>query len=219
MVAGFKLSADQIASAIGRHPWDLCNDTLYELCRKNPSHRTDEEITAKITIIGRVYAASLERRKETESERGDAFVSNTVVPKIRDSKIDDWFNELAREQINVKRSKVERLSLALQIHANLVELFGRIAKQQKRSLASKYLHFHFPDAFYIFDTRAIGAVKGCLDKQLRVTDDDKEYDQQYSKFVRGCEELNKKIETVLGRRLSPRELDKVLLKLSAEASR
>jgi hypothetical protein len=219
MVAKFKLSAAQIASAIGRHPWDLCNDTLYALCRKNPLHRTDEEITAKITIIGRVYAASLERRKETDSERGDAFVSETVVPRIRDSKIDDWFKELAREQIDVKHSQVERLSIALKTHANLVELFERIAKQQKRSLASKYLHFHFPDAFYIFDSRAIGAVKSCLDKQLRITADDKRYDQQYSKFVRGCEELNRNIENVFGRRLSPREIDKVLLKLSADTSR
>src|SRR5437762_51878 len=44
-------------------PWRLGNQALYDLCRKYPRHVDDAEIIAKVWLIGRTYAASIERGK------------------------------------------------------------------------------------------------------------------------------------------------------------
>ena len=63
----------EINKAISKHPWDLANKTLYDLCSKHPNHKNNEEIIAKVWIIGRTYAAAIERRKEVVL-RGRAHV-------------------------------------------------------------------------------------------------------------------------------------------------
>ena len=54
-------------------------------------------------------------------------------------------------------------------HLFLTNAFQDISGQDKRSLASKYLHFHVPNMFYIYDSRAIPGAKSYVnpDKQLR----------------------------------------------------
>jgi hypothetical protein len=42
--------------------WDLGNDTLYRLCAEHPGHTEDHVIIAKTWLIGRAYAAAVERR-------------------------------------------------------------------------------------------------------------------------------------------------------------
>jgi hypothetical protein len=54
-------------------PWDLGNSVLYDLCRKHPSHKTADEILAKVWLIGRSYAASIERRKNVKETVGRDF--------------------------------------------------------------------------------------------------------------------------------------------------
>jgi len=39
------------------------------------------------------------------------------------------------------------------------KLFSKISGLNKRSLASKYLHFHVPELFYISDSRAYDAMR------------------------------------------------------------
>ena len=43
--------------------WDLGNSVLYNLCENNFDHSSDEKIIAKVWLIGRVYAAAIERRR------------------------------------------------------------------------------------------------------------------------------------------------------------
>ena len=75
--------------------WDLGNKVLYDLCSCHPHHKTDEEIIAKVWLIGRSYAAAIERRKnKTTDSEGDFFYEETVAPKIKNSEIDKWFEEI-----------------------------------------------------------------------------------------------------------------------------
>ncbi len=87
--------------------WDFLNEVLYNLCRRNPEHHDTKIILSKTLIIGRVYAAALERnaikkksRKivvaltdEIESSLGDDFYLEQVVPRFK-----FFFN---REEIKV----------------------------------------------------------------------------------------------------------------------
>jgi len=46
--------------------WDLGNRILYDMCQSYPGHSKDDEIVAKIWLIGRSYAASIERRRNAK---------------------------------------------------------------------------------------------------------------------------------------------------------
>jgi len=130
--------------------WDLGNRTLYELCRNHPKHKTLDEIIAKVWLIGRSYAASIERRRNAD-QFGDGFYEATVAPRIISSCIDEWLASIPIDE-PVKTSK------AIVVHKRLLELFASFTLLDKRSLVSKYLHFHRPDAFFIFDRRARQAI-------------------------------------------------------------
>ena len=114
---------------------------LYQLCRDYPDHKSPEVITAKVWLIGRSYAAAIERGRTME-EDGDSFYESKVVPKIQASSIDEQihtvkqFSEITRESIPT----------ILMTHKYLTDLFAEISGKDKRSLASKYLHFHCPGA-------------------------------------------------------------------------
>ena len=126
--------------------WDLGNQALYDLCRRHPGHHRPDEIVAKIWLIGRTYAATIERGRGQPSVTGDDFYVDTVAPSIRRARIDRWLAPLAR----LRRPEP---AVVVPAHARLTKLFAQIAGQEKRSLASKYLHFHFPRAVYIYDDR------------------------------------------------------------------
>ena len=54
-------------------------------------------------------------------------------------------------------------------HARTTELFTKIRGLEKRSLASKYLHFHVPGLFFIYDARAIAGMRKVMDVVGRAT--------------------------------------------------
>ncbi len=162
---------------------------------------------AKVMLNGRAYAAAIERGRKTD---GDDFYKNEVARKIRESGIDKWFRALEKS-LNDKSSENENMALNLETHMNVMKLFNTISRLDKRSLAAKYLHFHFCDRFYIFDSRAQKAISRLTEpiskSHLRL----RKHDNVYARFYLRCEALNRKIARFMGRRLSPRELDKVLL--------
>ncbi|MBI3609982.1 MAG: hypothetical protein HY204_04660 [Nitrospirae bacterium] len=200
-----KVTKGFIEAAIDWLVWDFGNDVLYDLCRDHPDHADDGVIIGKIWLIGRSYAAAIERRNKNHSKySGDQFYEKVVAPKIKQSEIDWWFKTIAD-------SDPTNSDLAIKFHKKLMDLFREISGKDKRSLASKYLHFHFPDRFYIYDSRAQKAIvkltEGVGRKNLpRVV-----HDPPYAKFFLRCLSLVEQITPVIGRRLSPRELDKVLL--------
>ena len=193
--------------ALGGRVWDLGNKVLYDLCRKHPYHNDTSEVIAKVWLIGRSYAAAIERRKNKSKFRGDDFYIDVVAPNIINSNIDIWFDNLKKvNEINRKT-----LALILKTHLEITKLFTEISQLQKRSLASKYLHFHFPKLFYIYDSRTLGAlykiskITGRAEKSKYLSDN------EYRKLFEKCLSLRKYVYDNHGYKLTPRQIDNLLL--------
>jgi hypothetical protein len=199
-----QLTIEFVKEALSSKTWDVGNQVLYDLCASYPDHSRDEIIIAKVWIIGRTYAAAIERRPSIDVAVGDAFYETVVAPKIRCSGIDNWFRALVA-------SSNEDLALSLETHEKVKELFNDISGLEKRSLASKYLHFHFPERFYIFDSRACTAISKLTKPIGRSLPSLRTHDDVYARFFLRCNALKNDIVSKGGPHLLPRELDKVLL--------
>jgi hypothetical protein len=177
--------------------WDFGNNVLYKLCAEYPGHAHDDVIIAKTWIVGRVYAAALERRRNVDV-LGDAFYIK-VARDFRDAKMDEWFHDPGGNR-----------QIAIETHKKLTDLLRRITGLEKRSFASKYLHFHFPKQFYIYDARADKSARKLiqLDRDRNGFGD---VDAKYADFFARCEQLGEYISELTKRPTTPREVDKVLL--------
>lgn len=202
-----RITREDVEKALTNTAWDLGNQVLYDLCSKHPLHKTPQEIIAKVWLIGRSYAAALERRKNKSSNSlGDLFYENKAVPIIKKSKIDDWFARLKKKPTD-----------AIETYAKLTNLFHKITKLEKRSLASKYLHFHFKKLFFIYDSRSMAGIRRVtpgLRKQPPSLSS-KKTDKDYANFYWRCIWLQNDLQARLRRKLSPRQIDKVLLYIAA----
>jgi hypothetical protein len=186
--------------------WDLGNQALYDLCEKYPRHNNLDEILAKIWIIGRSYAAAIERRPRAENIIGEKFYEQDVGPKMLAARIDKWFQPLRA----LERPSVENAAQIIAVHKKLTDLFYQITGLEKRSLASKYLHFHFPRLFYLYDSRATRELSKMPVRARRMTPI-QECDNVYaSHFLRSLE-LVRTIHQEHGIYLGPRRLDDYLL--------
>lgn len=205
------ISRDQVVRATGRNPWDMTNEILYDLCQKYPDHTNQDAVLTKIHVIGRIYAAAIERRKNKKAEEtNDTFYISSVVPALMASELDQWICRAKAVEPNTQVA----MEVMVEAHGRTTELFKSISDLEKRSLASKYLHFHVPDLFYIYDSRAAKALRGLhkvLGKQPRY---ELRGDAEYQKFVGKCALLKSLCETRFGISLSPRQLDTLLLAIA-----
>ena len=193
----------------GKSRWDFGNEVLYRLCEEHPHHINEDEILAKIWLVGRSYSAAIERRRDSREVGGEAFYTSVVAPKMRRAKIDQWLAPLSR----YSRPTIENCREIIDAHKRLTDLFNEITGLEKRSLASKYLHFHFRNLFYIFDSRAAQNLAK-LAPRLKEMPALKNYDRVYaSHFVRSLK-LVDSIEREHRIYLSPRKLDDYLLGLT-----
>ncbi|MFH1889531.1 MAG: hypothetical protein ABIJ58_01470 [Nanoarchaeota archaeon] len=156
--------------------WMLGNNVLYTLCKEHPLHNKDEEIRAKIWLIGRSYAASIERRtnkKKINDDFYDYVVQEFIKFNLK-TKFDERLSELKNKNFNEKTLKD-----ILVIHKELTKFFKELTGKEKRSLASKYLHFHVP-IFPIYDSRANNSIRktveGKVEESMLIGD------KEYSKF-------------------------------------
>lgn len=136
-----------------RDPWRVGNEALYELCRTHPRHRDKADIIAKVWLIGRAYSASLERSRSKAGGAevdNDEFYTGRLTEVIRASELDRKLKALKpASDVNVSN-----VSKVLDVHACVMNLFKVLIGKIERSLASKYLYFHRPNFFFIFDSRA-----------------------------------------------------------------
>jgi len=202
-----------IKKALAKSEWDFANSILYNLCENYREHKSDEIILAKIWIIGRSYAAAIERRKNSEDDINDDFYIEKVVPKIRESNIDTFINQCM---------KTRQREDALIAHKKLTDLFFELTDLNKRSLASKYLHFHMRDKFYIYDSRVVSSV-GILSRELKLGNLTAEisinYDEAYAIFYLKCERIVNKIKSEYGIQLTCRQLDNLLIQIANDKLR
>lgn len=189
--------------------WAFGNNVLYRMCREYPKHDSPDIIVAKIWLIGRSYAAAIERRNPAfdGGTPNDSFYENTVAPALMRSAIDKKIDSL-RQFGSVS---CESLPEILRTHAYLVGIFQSISGKNKRSLASKYLHFHLPNHFYLYDSRAVSAVRRERYERDFIKLAGDEFDEEYMKFSMKVLAIQEQIEREFSKHLSPRELDTLLL--------
>lgn len=189
-------------------PWDWGNEALYEICRKNPRHKSIPVIVGKIWIIGRTYSAAIERRPKKITKDDERYYVDRVAPMILDSDIDKWIRSVS----SIQKITEENLEKVLSCHKNLTDLFREISGIEKRSLASKYLHFHAPNAFFIYDS--IANKRASMEAPRKHLNYPPGYDKSYSAFCSKCLHIRDEVLAKNRRRpISPRDVDKYLLGL------
>src|SRR5262245_21544713 len=100
--------------------WSFGNEILYRLCREHPSHQQMEAVVAKIWLIGRSYAAAVERGKKND-EKGLYEVSTfykQVATAIINSELDKRIDAL--RQYNVIDDAI--IIPILSLHQYLVDV-------------------------------------------------------------------------------------------------
>lgn len=202
------LSKEQIDRCVDAKPWDLGNQVLYDLCANHFTHDTAEKILAKTLLIGRAYAAAIERRKN-KSDINDNFYIDTVVPTFQNSRLDTILADLQNKQLSV-----DKLHEIINAHFYLTKLLFEITELDKRSFSSKYLHFHLPGLFFIYDSRAVTAMRkfvSRLPSNLKALADRESVDKEYSNFVYKCFYLRQTIFDKFNVLLTPRQLDNLLI--------
>ena len=155
----------------------LANRVLYKMVEEHPSHKDENEIVAKMWIIGRTYAAAIERRPNKSKTPGD-FYYKYVAPKLKESEIDSKIEELAQYN-SISESNLPQI---LSVHKYLMDIFRELTQKEKRSLASKYLHFHLPKLFFIYDSRVASVVTDFTGKKSRDLQIPEDADAVYAKF-------------------------------------
>ncbi len=206
------ITIQDIQKCIAGNRWSFGNEILYEMCRKHPEHNKADIIVGKVWLIGRSYAAAIERRKNVnETNSGDDFYFNVVAPKMLEvgEELDERINGLKKYNVIT----IDNLKEILDTHLFLTNIFADISGHRNRSLASKYLHFHVPNMFYIFDSRAIQAAKSYVipNKQLRDTlapFGDKEYIDLVIRLFT----FQNYVKNQYGITMTPRVIDSFLLK-------
>ncbi len=138
--------------------WFLFDKVLYDLCQQYPRHDNAHEVVTKIAMIGRAYSAAVERRKNAEATRDRDFYYGYVAPLIVDSDLDERLDALRKYQTPT----TENLPEILSTHLYLQELLKKATEMDKRSFVSKYLHFHCPNLFYIFDSFSDSEINGLV---------------------------------------------------------
>jgi len=170
----------------------LGNRILYNMVNQYPGNKDYNQIVAKMWIIGRTYAAAVERRPNKEETPGE-FYYDYVAPTIANGRLDRMIKRIKSK----KYSEINKKSIrdVLLIHKYLVDQIKGITEKEKRSLASKYLHFHLPKLVFIYDSRVAGSIGKFVGKcpSNLILD---EYDEVYAKFVFKAYEIYKAIKEI-----------------------
>lgn len=206
-------SKEQIDKACQPKVWDFGNKVLYDMCKNYFKHRKDDQILAKVLFIGRIYAAAVERRRNKKNVINDFFYTDTIVPVFRNSELDDLL-EILKE---FKDLKAEIIQQVLQTHFYLTATLNRITSLEKRSFSSKYLHFHLPDLFFIYDSRAVSGLRSFtseVPKDLKYLTQLDTVDNEYAKFFCKCFDLKRQIMNVYQTNLTNRQLDNLLIEIA-----
>lgn len=189
-----QLNRDFVTEALSLSILDPRSRALYDLCFIQRDHLRDEVVSDKLRMMMRLYA-----------EQGllpGGFSLEAASHALRRSCVDCWFSAVAT-------AECLDTPLILALHKRVMNLFPELQDTEARALASRYLHFHFPELFFIHDSRveAVALVLTRGEGGFLAMD---EYDPVYGRYFASCLRLTALLEPLVGRRPSPRELDRVL---------
>ncbi|WP_286844131.1 MULTISPECIES: hypothetical protein [Sphingobacterium] len=213
--------------------WDISNQILYNMCQQYPSNTDSQSILAKTLIIGRTYAASIERRKVKNTIEdvqpvatiiNDDFYVNHVVPIFQGLDLDQYISEIKNwGNIPLVSLSDEQITKVLILHKILSGAFEKATGLQKRSFASKYLHFHLPHIYFIYDSRAYAALnlvyKEVKPHGKRIVNT-AQADQGYASFFLKCLRILDYFKTAdENLDITPRQLDNLLIEIANQSLR
>lgn len=205
------LNIESITSCTNRGPWSLGNDILYKMCADNFNHDSAEKIVAKVWLIGRSYAVAIERRRnKTPGVESDKFYTETVVDAFQSSELDKMMDKI-KIMPNLNKGSLIK---TIELHHYLTKLINKISNLDKRSFSSKYLHFHLPALFYIYDSRAAKAIKRFKIKvpaDIKLLVSSTNHDKEYGDFACKCFVLTNQVKEMFDIELTPRQIDNLLL--------
>lgn len=194
--------------------WDFGNNILYRMCSENPKHDNVEVVKSKIWIIGRCYAADVDRNvpNKLQGEKGGDIQERVARKIVKNNKaLDKKIQKLSE----IKTISPDNIHILLDTHKFFNDIFYKELGANRVSLASKYIHFHAPNATFIFDSLAKAKIQKLVSeypaakKQMAEWKNNIEDDleSEYSVFCFKC--LFYLFHTK--KNLSPRNLDKFLL--------
>jgi hypothetical protein len=112
-------------------------------------------------------------------------------------------------------SSKNSVDIALRLHKQFICFWHYITGKNNRSFVSKYLHFHCPDRFFIYDSRAVKEINKCVSIKGQYKYDEQTYDVDYMKFYIRMLALQKYIKDndkySYKEKLTPRQIDNWLL--------
>jgi hypothetical protein len=196
------------------------NGVLYYLCRKHPYHNSEAEIIAKVWLIGRSYAASIERNKNRKETVSDNFYKNKVAPKFKEG---NAFDNCLSKIRDTERITIESIPIILETHKKVIDFIREITGDYRRSFVSKYLHFHFPKLFFLYDSRVpreinrvIRTCAGFRKRYKELLPKSKKVDKTYADFFVKCSILMQCCKTKRIK-MTPRDIDNFLIKRANKA--
>ncbi len=190
--------------------WELGNKILYNLCKEHPFHKNEDEIIAKLWLIGRSYSASIERRKTKTKDKmdtGQFYYDVAKTMKIWNKKY--RFDEKLKKLNTLSEFDENSINEIIETHNLLMKFFNMVSKLNKRSLASKYLHFHCP-IFPIYDSIANRNINLLNPEKRRFNG---KGDEEYSKFCYKILQLKKEIKNEENYNPTTRQMDIFLLSI------
>jgi hypothetical protein len=147
-----KLTKQWVDSAVQPSIWDVGNEWLYKLCECYPAHTDTGQVAAKIWLIGRAYAAAAERGVSGKGQ-GESYIIQ-LSERFIEQKADKHFEKLPKPVADFRK----HLDQVIDVHHSVESIFSNEDELGRISLTSKYLHFHRPDLFPIFDSRAAATI-------------------------------------------------------------
>lgn len=209
----FKTDVEKLINSSIKQRYCFANEMLYKLCESNPDYENNtiigaNEFVAKIWLIGRSYAAAVERRKKVNIKSlgfNDDFMEYAYDFYYDDVyecfKTSNKYFELFDRLKGIDVIDENAIPIILETHNILMKLFESVSGKDNRSLASKYLHFHFPKLFFIFDSRAYTEIKNYVEtknvelKLIKKKIKNDGYDEVYYDLYLRCYLLYKKYWT------------------------
>jgi len=157
----------------------------------------------------------MEDIKDDHTEKYPTFqaIRWKVEPAFRDSKIDVYLDDLSQYD----ELTVELIPKVLKVHHYLTQLTASITALEKRSFSSKYLHFHLPNLFFIYDSRVVDSMRqfiGRVPKPMEIILQSEDIDKEYAKFVCKGFVLREEIKKQYNIELTTRQFDNILIDMA-----
>lgn len=142
-IEAFVREYERVIAETKAYSWATLDKHLLAACEADPSHTDVHAVFAKVALVNRVYRTNLR-----------------FGGKDAEWRIAEHMTAAALDHAFVGLDGTERFSEAtfqsvVKAHQDLLSVVWTATKRTEVSFASKYLHFHFPRLFPIYNSFAV----------------------------------------------------------------